>query len=141
MKKILLALVALLIVGGGWNYHRNAYMVEEAKVPRPFKSLSTEQLNALHDAYTQEKAKAQKSLAKLEGQGDASGSYAPSDLQGKLGGFERAQKQAARYNDAHSAVLDREVELERIQKELALRRSGGGSDSPWMLTLRRIVTL
>jgi hypothetical protein len=140
MLKVLVALVALLIVGGGWNYHRNAYMVEEAKAPRPYKSLSPEQLDALLEAYTQEKAKYQRSLAKLESQsGDASGSYAPSDLQGKLGGFERAQKQAARYNDVHSAMLDREVEIERLQKELAQRKAGV-SDSEWALTLRRIAT-
>lgn len=140
MLKVLLALVALLIAGGGWNYHRNAYMVEEAKAPRPYKSLSAEQLDDLLEAYTQEKAKFQKSLAKLESQGDASGSYAPSDLKGKVGGFERAQKQASRYKDVHSAMLDREVEIDRIQQERA-RRQSGISDSPWALTLRRIVTL
>ncbi len=140
MVKALLALLALLIVGGAYNYHRNAYLVEETKVPRPYKSLSLEQLDALHAAYSEEKAKYQKSLARLESQsGDAGGSYAPSDLKGKVGGFERAQKHAARYNDVHSAMLDREVEIERIQQERA-RRQSGGSDSPWALTLRRIVT-
>jgi hypothetical protein len=136
----LLAILAVLLGGGAWNYQRNAHMAEEAKVPRPYKSLSMEQLDSLLDAYTQEKTKLQKSLAKLEGQGDASGSYAPSDLKGKVGGFERAQKQAGRYNDVHSAMLDREVEIDRIQAERSRRASGNDSDSAWALALRRIVT-
>jgi hypothetical protein len=141
MTKVLLAMMAALIALGGWNYQRNAHLAEEAKVPRPYKGLSAEQLDALLAAYTQEKAKYQQSLAKMEGKvEDASGSYAPSDLTGKLGGFERAQKQVARYNDVHSAILDREVEIDKLQQERALRQSGVDSDSPWALTLRRIVT-
>jgi hypothetical protein len=135
-----LALVAGLIGGGAWNYQRNAHLAEEAKAPRPYKSYSMEQLDQLLQAYTQEKAQFQSSLGKLEVKGEDGPAYAPSDLKGKLNGFERAQKNAARYNDVHSAMLDREVEIDRIQKERALRQAGGGDDSPWSLTYRRITT-
>ncbi len=137
---VLLALVAGLIGGGAWNYQRNAHLAEEEKAPRPYKSYSMEQLDQLLQAYTQERTQYQTSLGKLEVKGDDGPSYAPSDLKGKLNGFERAQKNAARYNDVHSAMLDREVEIDRIQKERALRQSGGGSDSPWSLAYRRITT-
>src|SRR5262245_9507573 len=137
---VLLALVAVLVGGGYWNYQRNAYMAEEAKAPRPYKSYSMEQLDQLLQAYTQQKAQHQASLGKLEVKGEEGPAYAPSDLKGKLNGFERAQRNAARYKDAHSAMLDQEVEIDRIQKERALRQSGG-ADSPWALTLRRITTL
>jgi hypothetical protein len=140
MKKLLLLILAVLVIGGGWNYHRNAKLAtEEDKTPRPYKNLSSEELDQLLSAYQQEHASLKQALEKIDVEADPMRAYAPSDLKAKVSGFDRAQGRAARWNDVRNQMLDREVEMERIQRERTQR--GVQIDSGWMRTLRRIVTI
>ncbi len=140
MKKILLVLVAALLIGGGWNYHRNASLAseDEDKTPRPYRKLSSEELDQLLAAYKQERDQYKQALEKIDVEADPMRAYAPSDLEAKLGGFARAQGRAARWTEVHGQMLDREVEIERIQRERTQR--GVHVDSGWMRVWRRIVS-
>lgn len=138
MKKLLIAALVALVAGGAWNYHRNAKRVAEDEEPRPFKGLSLQELDALFAANQEERDRYKAVLQGLEKQGSPVSEYAPSDLQGKLTGFDRASRVAARWDAVRSAMLDREVEMDQIQKER--RKRGAGEETSLGLVWRRITT-
>ena len=64
--------------------------------------------------------------------------YAPADFDGKLKAFEQFQRKNNSWRDTNRARLEHEVELEKIQKELAIRERG--LDDEFTRIKRRVLT-
>jgi len=141
MAKILVVLLVLVLCVGGagyWNYQRNAPLDAELQ-NRPYAAYSDDELSLLREAYESEKSSHERRLERVAQSGGAEQAYAPSDLSGKIDGFRAAQKQSARWKRARDEVLDREVEIERLQHELSIRARG--LDDEWTRIMRRVTTL
>lgn len=127
-----------LLLCGTVNYRRNAHLETDIQQDRPYATLSDAELAALTGAYEQEREALEHSLAKLEAAADSGERYAPGDVQGKVNGFEKAQRQATRWNEVNGARLDQQVEIDRLERERKLRASGVLDRSMFW---RRLLTL
>ena len=135
----LLILVAALSGAAYWNYQRNAPLDRDLEQRRPFRTLSEKDLSALEQAYRDELAgHRQKLELYTQASSSSGGSYAPSDLQGRIDGFSKAQAGASRMRDLQLTVREREVELEQIARERQIRSTG--MDQPWKRIKRRVLT-
>jgi hypothetical protein len=141
MGKAMLALVLLLAAAGGggyYNYQRNAHLDEELGA-RPYASLSTEQLELLVAAYQQERDELARQVAVVAAD-DGSPSRAPAaDFMGKVSDFDRAQRDSVRWREVRGQMLEREVELEKLEREKGIRARG--LDDEWTRIWRRVTTL
>ncbi len=141
MAKVLTGVVLALLVlgiGGFANYQRNADLDTEFQKRRPYRGTSDADLELLIQAYTEERLGLQ---ARLDSDRDRTGvmdGYAPSDFNGKLKAFERFQRKNESWREANRAKLERELVVEEIRREQAIRRSG--MDSPWKRIRRRVLS-
>ncbi len=139
MKTFIVFLLLVIGMGGlGFaNYKRNAHL-EEGTKPRPYKSFSDADLDALIEAYSGQRD----GLAnRLKGSGDRTkimDGYAPSDFAGKLEAFEQFQRKNESWRDTNRSRLEMVVELERLEFETAFRRQR--KEDPWTPIFRRIFT-
>lgn len=131
---LLLVLVGLVGGAGAWNYNRN--LGEEEALPRPWKGYSEADLQALADAYRTEieqyssrwdRARTRRVQARDGGH-----------LDDRAREFERAQAHGQRVRELKGALAERQVSLEQIEEELALRRSLG---TGLQLHLNRLLSL
>jgi hypothetical protein len=137
--RLLFALVACLVVGGAYNYHRNAYLDEDLEF-RAYKGLKGADLKVLTQAYEAELQGLQARYAAF-GDPDSAGG-AKSTGQGvrvNLADFERAQRVNERRKKLHRQILEREVELEALRTEKKIRAEG--LDRLWRRILRRSIRL
>jgi hypothetical protein len=134
-----LALVSGLGGAGYWNYQRNAGLDRDLE-NRPYRTLSTGDLQLLEQAYRDELTGYTQKLDvhRRAAASGHSGSYAPSDLQGKIEGFGRAQARAGQMREVNLEKLEREVGIEQIAHELTIREAG--LDQPWNRIKRRLLT-
>jgi hypothetical protein len=127
----LLFLLAILAAGGAWNYQRNL-KAEEAQ-PRPYRSYSDENLEALRAAYQDEVDKhtaryrnASERKVKVHDRGYVAANVAE---------FERVQ----RISQGKRAIADQyaknQVQLDLVQAEIDLRASLADG---WKLHLQRL---
>jgi hypothetical protein len=121
---LLLMILGIAGVLGGWNYNRNIQLEETQLSTRPFQGYSDEALIQLIGAY-QEEADIldRKYRASLETRG---GVRDPEGLiMEKIGEFERVQKIGASIRVATSKAADREARIREIRDEQNWRRNEG----------------
>jgi hypothetical protein len=111
----LLLLLAIASGGVGWNYARNVQA--EQAVPRPFRSYAESDLGALAEAYQAELEALSKPGQRPAAAPASSGTF----LGERLQAFEQVQRQSRASRQRRSAALDREVTLELIRAEQAMR--------------------
>jgi hypothetical protein len=132
------ALLGLLVLGGlaaagAWNYQRN--LAKEETVPRPWRAYAEADLRAMAEAYRGEIERQEKSWKAARGVRPEAGS---SDLLGeRAADFEAVQRATSRTRAIRREMLDHEVALEEIERELALR---AGEKDAVALHLRRLTT-
>ena len=141
MGKFILVLLLLVVgvgVAGFANYQRNEALDQELQ-HRPFKAYSLEDLQKLSSAYQGEMDGLQARLSRTAGDNTRMmDGYAPADFDGKLKAFEQFQRKNNSWRDTNRARLEHEVELEKIQKELAIRERG--LDDEFTRIKRRVLT-
>jgi len=133
---ILVALLLLIVVGGGYNYHRNMQAEQQDQGPRPFKGYSTADLTSLRDAYDQEVQAYQRKYDSQQRQRvRTSGNGAMNE---QVDQFERVQRNSAAIRETTADVAEREAQLRAINRELELRLALGGGLS---LHLKRLTSI
>lgn len=136
-------IVLVLVVSGlglaGWiNYERNAHLDQEL-ADRPYATLSDADLEALIEAYDQERARWAARSRSGDDRTRVMDGYAPSDLQGKLQAFDRFQRKNEAWREANRARLDQEVVIEALRREQDIRNRGLHRERNRIL--RRLLTL
>lgn len=141
MGKFLLVLLLLVVgvgVAGFANYQRNEALDHELQ-NRPYQAYKLGDLEKLASAYQGEMDGLQARLARTGGDNTRiMDGYAPADFEGKLKAFEQFQRKNNSWRDTNRARLEHEVELEKIQKELAIRERG--LDDEFTRIKRRVLT-
>jgi hypothetical protein len=128
---LLVVLLAALAGGGYWNYQRNLAKEEQEK--GPYASYSTEQLEALAQAY---EAEIQAAGGRYES--EKSVRHETRDRQyadEQMKEFEKASQRGQAIRNAGGALATREAALRDIERELGTR---GGSAQD--IFLRRLLT-
>jgi hypothetical protein len=129
-----LFLLLILVVAGGWNYHRNA--VIENSAPRPYRGYSDQELNQMISAY-QEEVEIQ--MAHYRKAGDANKVVVQGGglLEERIGEFERAQRASQKRRDRAYKVTDNQILVEQLAKEQMIR----DRDRPiYKMIFRRVTT-
>lgn len=116
----LIFLLLVLVVAGGWNYHRNVQRETANAANRPYLSYSVTDLESLRDAYAAELKGAGASFnsAKRERArpvGDV-GSIA-----GNVEQFRKTTRASHAIRDAAAGVANRQSQLDQADRELAIR--------------------
>lgn len=137
-----LAVMALLVVGigvaGFANYQRNAHLDREFG-DRPYKGISEADLRALRDAYRAELGRFERKLGSYSSdRTKVLDGFAPGDMGGKAKAFDSFQRQNKAWREVNLQRIERELELEKIAAELALRERG--LDDPVKRFWRRVLT-
>jgi hypothetical protein len=133
--KLVLLFVLVIAAAGAWNYRRNVALEEQQAKARPLSGYSTEDLEALAEAYRQEIAAHESRYSAQKSQRAEARNRAYFDQQVKE--FEKVQQQAGRVRDAGAEVAVREVDLKRVEEEL---RARGGVESDLDRHLRLLLT-
>jgi hypothetical protein len=131
--------LAALVAGGAYNYHRNARLEREAAGQRPYGGLSDADLEVLTAAYEAELQSLKHRLSEIGEPSAAGRPKSPSDLGQRVRDFERAQFSNERWRAIHGDVKDRESQLEKLRQEASARRAAG--ESGWLRFLRLLTTL
>lgn len=129
-----LFLLLILVVAGGWNYHRNA--VIENSAARPYRGYSDQELNQMISAY-QEEVEIQ--MAHYRKAGDANKVVVQGGglLEERIGEFERAQRASQKRRDRAYKVTDNQILVEQLAKEQMIR----DRDRPiYKMIFRRVTT-
>jgi hypothetical protein len=111
-------LLLILVVAGGWNYHRNA--VIENAAPRPYRGYSDEELNQMISAYQGE---VEIQMARYRNAGDANKVVVQGGglLEDRIDEFERAQRASQKRRDRAYKVTDNQILVEQLAKEQMIR--------------------
>jgi hypothetical protein len=132
---LLLAVLALAVGAGGWNYHRN-WKAEQA-VPRPYRGYDDQELATLIEAYQDEATALEARAARATG----SGSAAPRGgalLGERIEAFDRARRAGEAQRRIQADAGRHDAVLEALQEEQALRARHG---SGLAVHLRRLTSL
>lgn len=135
MRVALLAvLLAALAGGGAYNYRRN--LAEEDKVPRPYRSYATADLDALIEAYEQE-------IESLEGRYQAQRRSAGSVkdtafIDDGIREYERVRRSSSRSRALGAEISKQGATLEELRREKQIR---AGEEDKMALFLRRLLTV
>jgi len=126
-------LLAVLVGGAAWNFHRN--LAREQAEFRPYRGYSDADLAALVAAYEQEsKATGHRYDAAVDRRAHV---QAKGDVMGNVREFDRAQKVRLAARDARSDYAGARTSLEGLKKEVARR---AGDRSRLQVFLRRAFT-
>jgi hypothetical protein len=128
---MLVVLLAALAGGGYWNYQRNLAKEEQEK--GPYASYSTEQLEALAQAYQAEIKTAGGRYASEKGVRHEARDRQYADEQIKE--FDKASQRGQAIRNAGGALAMKEASLRDIQQELGTRGAGG-----YEVHMRRLLT-
>ena len=130
----IMLLLLVLVVAGGWNYHRNS--VIENAVPRPYRGYSDDELDQMISAYQGEveiqmaRYRSAGNLNKMEIQGGGL-------LEDRIDEFERAQRASQKRRDRAYKVTDNQILVEQLAKEQMAR----DRDRPvYKMIFRRVTT-
>ncbi|MFQ5513455.1 MAG: hypothetical protein ACE5FG_03385 [Myxococcota bacterium] len=130
--------LALLLVGGAINYERNADLDAELE-RRPYAHLPSADLEAMLAGTEAELTELRRWVGEEPRMRRTAQRPDASDLGGKLQAFERYQRETRQWSARRAAVLEREVTVEAIRRELSFRERG--LDRAWRRVLRRALTL
>ena len=131
----LLLLVCTLSVGGFVNYQRNLAVEREVRL-RLYADLNSEGLETLIRAYEQDLAEAEGWLGDAPQEPSARAKTSGRD--GQRSAFERFRQDTRAWDERRQAVLDREVMLEALQTEHAIRERG--MNRRWRKILGRLLS-
>jgi len=111
-------LLLILVVAGGWNYHRNA--VIENAVPRPYRAYSDEELQQMMSAYQGE---VEIQMARYRNAGDVNKVEIQGGglLEDRIDEFERAQRASQKRRDRAYKVTENQIVADQLAKELVIR--------------------
>ena len=111
-------LLLILVVAGGWNYHRNA--VIENAVPRPYRGYSDEELQQMMSAYQGE---VEIQMARYRNAGDVNKVEIEGGglLEDRIDEFERAQRASQKRRDRAYKVTENQIVADQLAKELVIR--------------------
>ena len=130
-------LLVVLTIAGGWNYHRNWQVEKASDVRRPYQNYAVGDLESLRDAYVSELAGVRAdfdSAKRMRARpvGDL-GSIA-----GNVEQFGRTTRASSAIREAAAGVLEREGQIEELDRELEIRsRFGKG----FARHLKRLTTI
>ena len=119
-KPLLLVVVLLGAIGAGaWNYHRNWQLEQQTRAARPLAGYSTEDLEALADAYRGEvKTGTAKYDSARKGRVESRDrAYFDQQVQE----FEKVQRASNRTREVGAQLAERETSLRAVEDELAQR--------------------
>lgn len=127
----LLLLLAIIAGAGTWNYQRNLKL--EAEAPRPFRSYSQADLEALQAAYQAEVDRHTSRYREASGKKVAvrGGGY----IEAQVEEFERVQKISRAKRDIASEFARNQVRLDGVMEEISFRANQG---EPWQQFLSRL---
>ena len=131
---MLLVIVVAAIGAGAWNYQRNLKLEQASRAARPLSGYSTEDLEALADAYRGEVASRSARYEGAKGQRAEARERAYFDQQ--VQEFEKVQRQSSKARDAGGELAVREAALRDVEAELAARGSDGSSE--WEIHWKRL---
>jgi hypothetical protein len=137
-------ILALLIVGGAlgggayYNYQRNAPMDADLAQPRPYKTISTEQVTELLKAYQSDVARVKGSVANAPGGAGAIDRADASDVGGKAKGFASFQRENERWKKERGQVFEQEKTLADLRFEKSIRDRK--LDDEWTRIWNRVST-
>jgi hypothetical protein len=130
-------LLIVMFAAGGWNYHRNLQITQEAEGLRPFASYAVADLEALREAY-------QSDLEKVRVRFDRAQSQRVRPLRDvgsmsrNVAQFAQTTRTSSAIRNAAGKVSDREGQIAELDRELDLRsRFGEGIK----LHLKRLITI
>ncbi len=139
MWKFLLVLsVVGLCAGGFLNYRRNEHLDAELQ-NRVYADMSDENLAALIVAYQGQVAQLAAQVGEAPSGQDEVDGFAPSDIHGKVRGFESFQKYNRKWRRHRAELFEQEATLEELRREQSIRERG--LDMPWNRVKRRVLTL
>ncbi len=139
MWKLLLVLLSVGLCAGGFlNYRRNEHLDNELQ-NRLYADMSDKNLAALIAAYQEQVAELAAQVSEApQGQDELDG-YAPSDIHGKVRGFESFQQYNQNWRRSRAELFEQETALEELQREQSIRERG--LDKSFNRVKRRVLTL
>lgn len=141
MLKVILALLVVgVALGGGayYNYDRNVGMDADLGKPRPYKTITTEQVDELLKAYQKDVAHSKQAVAKAPGGANAIDRTDSSDLGGKAKGFANFQHENERWKNARGQIFEQEKTLADLKLEKSIRDRK--LDDEWTRIWNRVST-
>lgn len=133
-SKLLIVLFIGLLGAGGYNYHRN--FQAEAAIPRPYKSYSVEDLEALLGAYESEASSLEQRYEAARN--DKGPRMKAGLLDQNLAVFEAAQRRSAASRGLGEELSMQKAAAGEIEAELTLRRQHA---DVMKLHLKRLLTI
>ena len=120
----LVLLLLVLIVAGGWNYHRNWQAEKATENSRPYRSYAVNDLASLRDAYASELAgdRANFDSAKRR---RARPSGDVGSIAGNVEQFKRTTRASSAIRQAAAGVVERKGQIAELDRELEIRTQFG----------------
>ena len=117
-------LLLLLSGAGGWNYHRNLLIEQQAEGNRPYSSYKAADLEALREAYKTELAGMRAHFDQAKNQrrrpaGDVG------SISGNVAQFQQTTQTSSAIRAAAGGVADREAQIAELDRELEIRERFG----------------
>ena len=120
----LVVLLLVLVVAGGWNYHRNWQAEKATESSRPYRSYAVADLESLRDAYASElagtKAKFDSARRRRARPAGDVGSIA-----GNVEQFQKATRASTAIRRAAGDVVQQESQIAALDRELEIRSRFG----------------
>lgn len=129
-------LLFVLLVVGGWNYHRNLQLDRASERGRPYAGYSTQEVELLRDAVAGELATSRARFERARGNRHRS-ARDRGGVGENVEQFARTARASSAIRDAASEVAEREALKSALDAELA-QRAGTGVGAA--LHLRRLTT-
>ncbi len=130
----LVAVLAVFVGAGAWNYARN-YRAEQ-EVFRPFRGVSDRELSQLADAYRAETDRAE---SRYNAAQTGTGHVRDRQLLGeRLDEFERVRRRSERTRELGAHASELQTSLRAVEEELQIRES---ERDRMALFLRRLLTI
>ncbi len=137
-KFLLVLLIVGLCAGGFLNYRRNEHLDTELQ-NRTYADMSDENLVALIEAYQQQVTQLAAQVSEApHGQDEVDG-FAPSDIHGRVRGFESFQLYNQTWRNRRAELFEQEGALKELEREQSIRDRG--LDKPWNRMKRRVLSL
>ncbi len=137
-KFLLVLLVAGLCAGGFLNYRRNEHLDAELQ-NRIYADMSDQDLAALIAAYQGQVAQLAAQVSEAPSGQDELDTFAPSDIHGKVQGFESFQQYNRQWRRSRAELFEQEAALEELRREQSIRERG--LDKPFNRVMIRVLTL
>lgn len=118
---LLLVLVALVVGGGFYNYHRNAALEADLHKPRPYAKFSTADITKLIEAYQKDIQRKKARTAAAPSGADAIDRRDDSDVGGRADAFAGFQRENERWKAERGRIMEQEVELKDLLFEKSIR--------------------